>query len=86
MATRKLPSPATGKMTDATVVEIEEIDDKPIIIRLADGTTVRIRMDVIEVVRFDGEWDAEGHPLYQIRSGNIIAILESPPELKRKLQ
>ena len=25
MATRKLPSPTTGKMVDATVVEIEEL-------------------------------------------------------------
>ncbi len=86
MTTRRLRSPTTGEMTDATVVEIEEIADKPIIIRLADGSRMRIRVDVIEVVRFDGEWDPEGHPIYQIKSGNIIAILESPPELKRTLQ
>ena len=86
MVTRGLTSPTTGKMSTATVVEIEEIADKPVIVSLADGSRIRIRVDVIEVVRFDDEWDGEGHPLYQVRSGNIVAVLESPPELRRKLQ
>ena len=86
MSTRKYQSPTTGKIVDATVVEIEEIKERPIIIELSDGTTLRLRVDVVEIVRFEGEWDNDGHPLYNVRSGNILAVLESSPSHRKKVQ
>ncbi len=86
MATRKLPSPTTGKLVDATVVEIEEIRDRPAIIYLADGSVLRLRVDVVEVTRFEGEWDRDGLPFYSVRSGNLLGILESPENLRKKVQ
>ena len=86
MATRKLPSPTTGKMVEATIVEIDEIRDRPLVMSLADGTVLRLRVDVVEVARFQDEWDQDGHPLYNIRSGNIVVVLESSEELRKKVQ
>ena len=86
MATRKLPNPTTGKLVEATVVDIEEIREKPITIHLSDGTVLRLRADVVEVCRFEGEWDRDGHPLYNVRSGNILSVLESPEDLRKKVQ
>ena len=83
MATRRLKSPTTGEMVDAEVVEIEEINDRPIRMVLADGTTLRLRTDVVEVARFDGEWDQDGNPLYNVRSANIMAVLTSPEHLQK---
>ena len=76
MATRRLPSPVTGKLVEATVVDIVEIEDKPIMIRLADGSLLRLKVDVVEVVRFE-ERDKEGNPFYNVRSGNSMIVLES---------
>ena len=84
MTKRMVQSPTTGKMVEATVVEIEEIVDRPIVIKLSDGTVLRMRVDVVDVVRFEKEWDRDGHPLYNVRSGNIMAVLESPVNLKKK--
>lgn len=84
MATRKLRSPTTGEIVEATVVEIEEITDRPAIIRLADGSVLRLKTDVVDVARYEGEWDKDGHPLYNVRSGSILAVLESPDNLKKK--
>lgn len=81
--TRKRKSPTSGKMVDAEVVDIENISERPTIILLADGTKLRMRLDVVEVVRFPGEYDREDHPIYQVKSGTVMAVLESPEHLKK---
>jgi len=82
MPTRTLPSPTTGKSVEAEVIDIEEIRDKPIMVRLADGSILRLRMDIAEVVRFKDEWDKEGHPVYNVKTANIVIVSESPDNLK----
>ena len=77
MATRKIPLPS-GETIEAEIVEIEEISEKPTIIRLSDGTVLRFRIDIAEVCRYAKERDAEGNPLYHVKSGNVVIILECP--------
>ena len=76
-------SPTTGKLVKVEVVDIKEIHDPPTLVTLSDGSTLRMRLDVIEVARFDGEWDPDGHPVYTVRSGKVTAVLESPERLRR---
>lgn len=83
MATRKLKSPTTGRIVEAEVVDIVDLRDPPIRLVLADGSTLRLRVDVIEVARFNGEWDPEGNPLYNVKSANIMAVLESAEHLRK---
>lgn len=84
LANRTVRHPTKGGMVEAEVVEIDEISgDKPIIIRLTDGAVLRMRIDIVEAVRFDDAWDAEGNPLYTLRSGNIMTVLEMPAHLKK---
>lgn len=83
MATRRINHPRTGKSIDAQVVDIAEIRESPIRVTLEDGTVLRLRIDVIEAIRVDGEWDPDGHPVYQVRNGVNIMVLESPDHLKR---
>ena len=77
MAERKMKHPQQGEMHDVEMVEIEEIIEKPMKIRLADGTLLRIKVDVVEVSKFKGERGPDGHPIYNVRSGTIITVLES---------
>lgn len=77
MVERKMKHPTTGEMHDVEIVEIEEIIEKPMKIKLADGTILRIRVDVVEVAKFKGERALDGHPIYNVRSGTIISVLES---------
>ena len=83
MATRRINHPRTGKSIDAPVVEIADIRETPTRVTLEDGTVLRLRIDVIEAIRIDGEWDADGHPMYQVRNGVNIMVLESPDHLKQ---
>ncbi len=73
-------------MVDTTIVDIVEIRDRPLVMSLADGSVLRLRVDVLEVSRFQDEWDPDGNPLYNVRSGNILVVLDSPQELRKKVQ
>ena len=67
MASRRITHPRTGKSIDAQAVDIAEIRESPVRVTLEDGSVLRLRIDVIEAIRVDGEWDADGHPLYQVK-------------------
>lgn len=77
MADRKMKHPITGEMLDTEIVDIEEINEKPMKVKLADGTILRIKVDVVEVSKFKGKPGPDGHPIYNVRSGTIITVLES---------
>jgi len=83
MATRRIPSPTSGELVDAEVVDIVDISDPPIRITLQDGSHLRLKTDVIEICRFEGEWDRDGHPLYHVKSANFVAVLESAEHLQK---
>jgi hypothetical protein len=50
---------------------------------LDDGTVVRVKLIVAEVVRLDDQYDNEGNPNYIIKSANVTA-LSAPEELRKK--
>ena len=74
-----------GKLVDGTVVDIVESTERFSMVRLEDGTTLRTKSSVLEAIRIDGQWDKEDNPLYVIKQQNIVAIVESPENLKRKV-
>ena len=83
MATRKLRHPSSGKTVEADVVEILDITDPPVRISLEDGSELRMKLDVVEIVRLRQSWDNEGHPQYVVKSGTHMAVLDSPDHLKK---
>jgi hypothetical protein len=50
---------------------------------LEDGTTLRMKTVVSEIVRVEGEYDREGNPIYIIKSANML-VVKSPDNLKKK--
>jgi hypothetical protein len=48
---------------------------------LDDGSIIRMKIVATEMVRVDGQYDAEGNPLYMINSTNVTHV-SSPDELK----
>jgi hypothetical protein len=48
---------------------------------LDDGTVVRLKAVVREIVRLDGHYDEEGNPAYVINSMNVTHV-SAPEELK----
>jgi len=50
---------------------------------LEDGTTVRMKAVVSEIVRLQGEYDPEKNPVYLVKASNVL-IVKSPDNLKKK--
>ena len=50
--------------------------------QLSDGTELRMRLVVSEVIMIPGEYDKEGNPAYVVKSGNLV-VAKSPDHLKR---
>jgi hypothetical protein len=81
MPTRKLRNPVTGDLEDALVVEIDDIESRPIIVSLSDGSRIRVTFDIFEANRFPSGQDDQGYPLYYLRWANSIVVLDGPNEV-----
>ena len=52
--------------------------------KLADGTTLKVKLVLVNVVRSRDKYDPLGNPLYGITSQNIVKVLNVPEKRKRK--
>ena len=50
---------------------------------LEDGSSLRMKAVVSEIIRLNGEYDAEGNPVYIVKSANML-VVKSPDNLKKK--
>lgn len=48
-----------------------------------DGSVIRVKLVATEIVRIEGQYDAEGNPVYVLQSTNVMAV-DSPENLRRK--
>ena len=52
--------------------------------KLSDGTTLKVKLVLVNVVRSRDQYDPLGNPIYGITSQNIIKVSNVPEKLKRK--
>jgi hypothetical protein len=75
-----------GREISATEVPIVERREIPADYRLEDGSVVRFATVATAVYRLDGQYDAEGNPIYFIKNGTVVTVLSADPATKRKPQ
>ena len=63
-----------GKIREGALVPVEESTERWTIIKLEDGTTIRMKPVVTDVVRLLGEYDDEGQPVYVVKSAHIMPL------------
>jgi hypothetical protein len=73
-----------GKDVPVTEVPITSRKELPAEYELEDGSFLRIAAPVTTVYRLDGEWDAEGNPLYFVKNGIAVNVVSAKDEVKRK--
>ena len=75
-----------GEDVVGSLIDIVESIERFNEVRLDDGTVLRVKLVTTEVTRIDDRWDAEGNPMYAIKSHNVVSVVEAPENLKRKVQ
>ncbi len=74
-----------GKQSQGTDVEIDEAIERPSELRLKDGSVLRMRTNVVEVIRLDEQWNENGDPVYVVKSSTTVTAVEVPQEFKKKM-
>lgn len=73
----------SGKTVPGTWVGIVESTERFSDVKLEDGTVLRVRTVVQDVVRFDDQWDPSGNPMYSVTSATMPTVLEAPEVLRK---
>ena len=72
-----------GRDVDATEVEFQTRKEDWNEYQLMDGSVIKMKLVVSEILRIEGVYDAEGNPAYYIKSATI-PVVNAPDTLKRK--
>jgi hypothetical protein len=84
MAERKIKMNLLGHETEVTEVGIVAKDERMAEYKLEDGSVIRFIAYPTSVVRLDGQFNADGMPLYIVLNSPITAVVSAPDHLKRK--
>ena len=79
---RKTKIMFNGKLHDATLIPVTSSQEPWNEYILDDGSLLRLKTVVTEIYRIDGLYNAEGDPLYHIKSKGIASAI-APEELKK---
>jgi hypothetical protein len=79
-------NPTTGQMTDGFDVPVEESNERWSEFKLEDGTLLKAKMTIINIIRVPGAFDPTGNPTYVINATPTFAVVEVPDNLRKKVQ
>jgi hypothetical protein len=77
----KVPTENGFEEKQGQVVEITQNDDIKGEYTLEDGTIIRVRAIVVQVVKVDDMFDALGNPAYQVQAQPIVSIIHSQEQV-----
>ena len=84
MENRKVKINFNGQQVDAELVEVTQAGERWNEYLVEDGTILKVKLVLTNVYRIEGQYDAEGNPLYVLQSTNVTSV-SAPQELRRKL-
>ena len=72
-----------GREVEATIVDFRIEKEDWCEYQLLDGSHLRLRVVLSDVLRVTGEYDPEGNPVYVTKSGNVL-VVRAPDNLRKK--
>jgi hypothetical protein len=73
-----------GNIGEGVDVPIKESSESSAIVKLEDGTILRVKFSIIQVIRADGEYDPDGNTFYAVKGAPMVAITSIKDELRKK--
>ncbi len=71
--------PYKGQEYDGDDVSFSVVKEDWNTYQLHDGTEIRMRLIVQQIVKIPGEEDAQGNPVYVVSSNNIVVVKPANP-------
>jgi hypothetical protein len=84
MGERKTKVQLGDRTVDGFEVPVDSSSEKWSEFILEDGTIIRAKVSIISAIRMEGEYDAAGNPAYQVNAANVIGVIHTNDELKKK--
>jgi len=79
---RTIKVPFEGKSHDAIDLDFKTINEDWNEYQVADGTIVRLKTVVTNIVKVPEKYDNAGNPVYIVKSSNVLSI-SAPEKLKK---
>ncbi len=80
---KKLVQIAPGRQVEGESLRFKALSEPWCEFECEDGSTVRLKVVVSDIVRIDEIVSPEGEPIYVVKSSNILAV-DVPDALKRR--
>lgn len=71
-------------LSEGEEVDFENEKEEWNVYKLADGSTLKVKLVLVNVVRSRDKYDPLGNPIYGITSQNIVKVLNVPEKIKQK--
>jgi hypothetical protein len=72
-----------GREVDATEIEFQTRREDWNEYQLMDGSVIKLKAVVSDILRIEGHYDNDGNPVYRVKSSSVLWV-RSPDELKKK--
>lgn len=72
-----------GRQVEATPVEASQSSEKWNEYLLEDGTVLKMKLVLKKVLKVEGQYDAEGNPVYVMQSTNVTTVT-APSHLRKQ--
>ena len=86
MPEHKTKIPLLGQNVLVAEVPILKAEEKANEYTLEDGSVIRFRAVATAVLRLEGQYDADGNPVYLVKNGQVVTVMSAPENLRRKGQ
>lgn len=81
MRKKRIKGPG-GEFVEAAELSVQSAREHWNEYLLDDGAVVRLKPVATEIFRIDGQYDAEGNPVYVVKSTNIV-VVNAPDNLRK---
>lgn len=79
---RSTKVPFEGKISEGLDMDFKTIKEEWNEYQTNDGTIIRMKVVVTNIVKLTEKYDKEGNPIYLVKSSNVLSI-SAPEKLKK---
>lgn len=85
MSEKKIKIPLFGHDVDAIEIPMSKSTENFNEYELADGSTIRLKVVATSILRLEGQYTPEGDPIYLVKNGQIVTVVEAPQSIRKKI-